>query len=85
MATLIQRYDKNHFISRNRDLTEILQAGRCNQFIKSFLDNRMSIFEEYGAFNKIRLKLTQQHCHTNVLQRKVFVRSYNVDSAWFTS
>ena len=26
------------------------------QFIKPFLDNKMSIFEEYGAFNGIELK-----------------------------
>ena len=59
LATLIQRYDKKSFHFKNERLTEILQAVRCPiwwlyytiyQFIKSFLDNKMSIFEGYGAF-----------------------------------
>ena len=59
LVTLIRRYDKNHLISR----TEVLQAARCHilyfintiyQFIKPFLDNKMSIFEEYGAFKENR-------------------------------
>ena len=60
LATLIQRYDeKKSFHFKNERQTEILQAVRCHifdcihtiyKFIKSFLDNRMSIFEEYGAF-----------------------------------
>ena len=49
---------KNHFISRMR-LTEILKVSGAtlydcfnaiHQFIKAFLDNKISIFEEYGAF-----------------------------------
>ena len=60
LATLIQRYDKKLFHFKYERLTEILQAVRCHiygcintmhQFIKSFLDNKMSIFEGYGAFN----------------------------------
>ena len=60
LATLILRYDKkNHFISRTRDLLKFYRLSgatiydRINiiyQFIKPFLDNKMSIFEEYGAF-----------------------------------
>ena len=60
LATLIQRYDKNiSFLIqfKNARLTEILQTVRShvNDFInilKPFLDNKMSIFEEYGAFNE---------------------------------
>ena len=29
-----------------------------NQFLKTFLDNKMSIFEEYGAFNRKLQKLS---------------------------
>ena len=64
LPTLIKRYDKkkkNTFLIqfKNQRLTEILQAVRCHiydrikniyQFIKSFLDKKMSVFEEYGAF-----------------------------------
>ena len=62
LATLIQRYDKKSFHFKNKRLTEIVQAVRCPlydcnntiyQFIKSFLNNKMSIFEEYGAFKEI--------------------------------
>ena len=51
--TLIQRYDKNHFISVKRDQLKFYRLSgatfydRINsiyQFIKPFLDNRMSIF-----------------------------------------
>ena len=58
LAALIQRYDKKSFHFMSENLNEILQAVRCRilylylyiyQFIKSFLD-KMSIFEEYGAF-----------------------------------
>ena len=47
--------------SKNERLNEILQAVRStfydcmntlSQSIKPFLDNKMSIFEEYGALNK---------------------------------
>ena len=60
LATLIQRYDKNHFISRTRDLLILYRLSDATfydcissiyQFIKPFLDNKMSIFEKYGAFN----------------------------------
>ena len=50
---------KNHFISKKERLTEILQAVRCQiyvktiyQFTKPFLDNQIPIFEEFRAFNK---------------------------------
>ena len=60
LATLIQRYDKNHFISRTRDkLTFYRLSGAAfydcintiYQFTKTLLDNKMSTFEECGAFN----------------------------------
>ena len=58
LATFIQRYDKKSFYLKNERLTEILQASTfydcintIYQFMKTFLDNKMSIFEEYGAFN----------------------------------
>ena len=60
LATLIQRYDKkNHFISRTRDQLKFYRLSGATfydcintlyQFIKPVLDNKMSIFEEYGAF-----------------------------------
>ena len=49
LATLIWRYDKKksfHCINS------------IYQFIKPFLDNRTSVFEEYGAFKYLKL----QHC-----------------------
>ena len=62
LATLIQRYDKNHFILRTRDLLKFYKLSDATfykcittiyKFIKPFLDNKMSIFEEYGAFNEL--------------------------------
>ena len=59
LATLIQRYHKNHFISRTGDLLKFYKLSGATfydcintiyQFIKPFLDNKMSMFEEYGAF-----------------------------------
>ena len=59
LARLIRRYDKKSFHFKNERLTEILQAARCHiydyvntiyQFVKPFLDNKMSIFQEYWAF-----------------------------------
>ena len=56
LATLIQRYDKNHFISRTRDILKFYRLvgatfydciNTIYQFTKRFLDNIMSIFEEY--------------------------------------
>ena len=48
----------SYFIQfKNEKLTEILQAVRCHILLlheylfKPSLDNKMSIFEEYGAFN----------------------------------
>ena len=62
-ATLIQRYDKNHFIFdpvqeweinwnfyKLSDATFYDCINTIYLFIKSFLDNKMTIFEEYGAF-----------------------------------
>ena len=66
LATLIQRYDKKSFHIKNERLTEILRLSGATfydcidtmyQFIKPFLDNKMSIFEGYGAF-KIRLLIS---------------------------
>ena len=60
LATLIQRDDKKSFHFKKERLTEILQLSGAifydcidtiYQFIKSFLDNKMSIFEDYGSFN----------------------------------
>ena len=65
LATLIQRHNKKSFrfeLSSKMRLTEILQAVRRHvndcintmyNFVKAFLDNEMSIFEEFGAFNKL--------------------------------
>ena len=69
LATLIQRYDKKSFYFKNEILTEILQAVKCHiydcintiyQFIKPFLDNKMSNFEEYGAFKHNLIALKQK-------------------------
>ena len=61
LPTLIQRYDNKsfHFWSTSKTrLTEIYRLSGAifydcittiYQFIKPFLDNKMSIFEEYGA------------------------------------
>ena len=61
LATLIKNTIKNHFIFiqlKNERLT--VKLVRCTfhdcintiyQLTKPFLDNKMSIFEEYGAFN----------------------------------
>ena len=62
LPLLIQRFDreKSFWIQfKNERRTEFLQAVRRHindrintiyQFIKSFLDNKMFILEEYGAF-----------------------------------
>ena len=61
LATLIQRYDKNSFHFKKRDSLKFYKLSGATfydcintiyQFIKPFLDNKMSIFEEYGAFKK---------------------------------
>ena len=61
LSTLIQRYDKKKIIlfqereiNRNNRLSGAPFYDFINtiyQFIKPFLDNKMSISEEYGAFN----------------------------------
>ena len=59
LAALIQRYDRNHFISiqlKNERLTEILQAVRCRilwsywYYISIYLEKKNVYTEEYGAF-----------------------------------
>ena len=63
LATLIQRYDKKsfHFWSSSRtgdklkfyklsDATFNNCINTIYQFIKPFLDNKISVFEEYEAF-----------------------------------
>ena len=71
LVTLIQRYDKKSFHFKNERLTEILQAVRSTfydcinsiyEFIKPFLDNKMSIFEEYGAFKNLFLISETEPC-----------------------
>ena len=51
---------KNRFISRMRDQLKFCRLSDATfydcintiyQFIKPFLDNKISIFKEYGAFN----------------------------------
>ena len=67
LPTLIQRYDKKSFHFKNERLTEILQAVRCHtycintiyQFIKPFLDDKMPVFEEYGAFKLVYVYVCQ--------------------------
>ena len=59
LAALIQRYDKKSFQFKNERLNEIYRMSGATfydcintiyQFIKSFSDNKMSKFEENGAF-----------------------------------
>ena len=68
LALLIQRYDKKSFHFKNERLTEILQAVRCHntiyQFMKLFLDYKMSIFEEYGAFKLGRICNILLQCYS---------------------
>ena len=63
LATLIQRYDRKSFHFKNERLKFYRLSGatlyHCNtiyQFIKSFLDKNISIFEEYGAFKGIKIR-----------------------------
>ena len=39
---------------RLSDATFYDRVNTTYQFIKPFLDNKMSIFEEYGAFNEVK-------------------------------
>ena len=62
-CTLIQRCDKESFHFENRDKLKFYRLSGATfydcintiiymyQFIKPFLDNKMSIFEEYRAFS----------------------------------
>ena len=58
LATLIQRYNKKSFHFKNERLKFYRLSSvpfydcinTIYQFIKTFFDKKMSIFEEYGAF-----------------------------------
>ena len=78
LATIIQRYEKNHFIF---DPVQELKFYRLSgatfydciintiyQFIKHFLDNEMSIFDEYGTFN-LRLVYMSKGTFCDVAQK----------------
>ena len=60
LATLIQRYDKKSFHFMNKKLKFYRLSGATffdcintiYQFITPFLDNKICIFEEYGAFKR---------------------------------
>ena len=61
LATLIQRYDKKSFYflcsSRVRDELKFYRLSYatfydCINIFKTFLNNKMSIFKEYGAFKE---------------------------------
>ena len=59
LATLIQRYDENHFISRTRDKLKFYRLSGAPlydciiPYINSFFFlNKMSVFEEHGTFKK---------------------------------
>ena len=69
LATIIQRYDNKHLIPRARLKFYRLSGATfydcinsIYQFIKPFLDNKMSVFEEYGAFKKTCSKIIHLIC-----------------------
>ena len=71
MATLIQRYDKESFHFKNERLTEFYRLSDAAfydciittyKFIKPFLDNKISIFEEYRAFKQTHLDYALGAC-----------------------
>ena len=73
LATLIPRYKKK-IISffcpvqeRVSDATFYDCINTIYQFIEPFLDNKMSIFEEYGAFKVFR-HLTAYHIYPKLLK-----------------
>ena len=78
LAALIKRYDK--IISfQERGATSNDCINTMYQFIKPFLDNEMSVFEEYEAFNKFphtyllrSFKHARTHARTNT---RIHVRS----------
>ena len=59
LAILIQRYDKKILSFQERGTNRNFTGVRCHiyctntiyQFIQPFLDNKMSVFAEYGAIN----------------------------------
>ena len=60
LATFTQRYDKKIILFQERKTNRNFTGCQVPhfmivlipyQFIKPFLDNKMSVFEEYGAFN----------------------------------
>ena len=86
LATLIQRYDKISFhLLSSSTVWDKLKLYRLSgatfydcinsiyQFIKPFLDNKMSVFEEYGALNNPLMKafteLTLTHCILDTTKR----------------
>ena len=71
LLTLIQRYDIKTFhfdtvqeqeINRLSGATFYDCINTIYQFIKHFLDNKMSIFEEYGAFKGMTIE-GNEHSH----------------------
>ena len=73
LAALIQRSHKNHFISRTRDKMKFYRLSDAtfydcinaiNQFNKLLLNNKMSIFEEYGAFKHAELFISLREMDT---------------------
>ena len=67
LATFIKRYDKKKIHFKNERLKFYRLSGATfydcintiYQFIKPFLDDKMSVFEEYGAFKaKINVNFT---------------------------
>ena len=80
LATLIQRYDKESFHFKNERLKEIHRLSDATfydciiiryQFIKRVLDDKMSTYEEYGAFNtRIRTKNMTKYKQPLVSSRK---------------
>ena len=53
LVTFIQIYEKKsfHFDPVLEQETNYDCINTIYQFVKPFLDNKMSMFEEYGAFN----------------------------------
>ena len=57
LATLIQIYDKNHFISRTRELLQVVSGAKFYDCINTFINLlnlswiiKYLFFEECGAF-----------------------------------
>ena len=72
LATIIQRYNKKKSFHFNLKFYRLSDATFYNcinsiyQLKKPFFDNKMSIFEEYGAFKGTGYtKYTIRHQHEN--------------------